>query len=161
MKDPWKIIKECKFRNMRECVEMLLKKNYKVSHWIRDIAKRTETDFKNIKFPVTLIRVKVSELGIKSATTLKTIYSLLENNNFKLVDPLIAINSRFYYDEQPKGEWLRFAVPFNSMIDSDGVPHLPKLGQGLGMYFLETYWSYPEAIFHPHNEFVVQKKGDI
>ena len=161
MKDPWKIIKECKFKNMRECVEMLLKKNYQVSHWIRDIAKRTETDFKNIKFPVTLIRVKVSELGIKSATTLKTIYSLLENNNFKLVDPLIAINSRFYYDEQPKGEWLRFAVPFNSMIDSDGVPHLPKLGQGLGMYFLETYWSYPDAIFHPHNEFVVQKNSDI
>ena len=161
MKDPWKIIKECKFRNMRECVEMLLKKNYQVSHWIRDIAKRTETDFKNIKFPVTLIRVKVSELGIKSATTLKTIYIQLENNNFKLVDPLIAINSRFYYDEQPKGEWLRFAVPFNSMIDSDGVPHLPKLGQGLGMYFLETYWSYPDAIFHPHNEFVVQKNSDI
>ena len=161
MKDPWKIIKECKFRNMSECVEMLLKKNYQVSHWIRDIAKRTETDFKNIKFPVTLIRVKVSELGIKSATTLKTIYNLLENNNFKLVDPLIAINSRFYYDEQPKGEWLRFAVPFNSMIDSDGVPHLPKLGQGLGMYFLETYWSYPDAIFHPHNEFVVQKNSDI
>ena len=140
---------------------MLLKKNYQVSHWIRDIAKRTETDFKNIKFPVTLIRVKVSELGIKSATTLKTIYNLLENNNFKLVDPLIAINSRFYYDEQPKGEWLRFAVPFNSMIDSDGVPHLPKLGQGLGMHFLETYWSYPDAIFHPHNEFVVQKNSDI
>ena len=161
MKDPWKIIKECKFKNMRECVEMLLKKNYQVSHWIRNIAKRTETDFKNIKFPVILIRVKVSELGIKSATTLKTIYNLLDNNNFKLVDPLIAINSRFYYDEQPKGEWLRFAVPFNSMIDSDGVPHLPKLGQGLGMYFLETYWSYPDAIFHPHNEFVVQKNSDI
>ncbi len=141
MKDPWKIIKECKFRNMHECVEMLLKKNYQVSHWIRDIAKRTETDFKNIKFPVTLIRLKVSELGIKSATTLKTIYNLLENNNFKLVDPLIAINSRFYYDEQPKGEWLRFAVPFNSMIDSDGVPHLPKLGQGLGMYFLENNFA--------------------
>ena len=161
MKDSWKIIKECKFRNMSECVEMLLKKNYQVSHWIRDIAKRTETDFKNIKFPVTLIRLKVSELGIKSATTLKTIYNLLENKNFKLVDPLIAINSRFYYDEQPKGEWLRFAVPFNSMIDSDGVPHLPKLGHGLGMYFLETYWSYPDAVFHPHNEFVVQKNSDI
>ena len=92
MKDPWKIIKECKFKNMRECVEMLLKKNYQVSHWIRDIAKRTETDFKNIKFPVTLIRVKVSELGIKSATTLKTIYSLLEN--MKINDAMDMIISR-------------------------------------------------------------------
>ena len=73
MKDSWKIIKGCKFDNMHDCVELLLKKNYQVSHWIRDIAKRTKTDFKNIKFPVVLTKVKVSELGVKSATTLKTI----------------------------------------------------------------------------------------
>ncbi len=161
MENSWKIIKECKFSNMNECVESLLKKNYKVSHWIKDIAKRTKTDLESIKFPIILTRIKVSELGIKSATTLKTIYNLLEKENFKLINPLIAINLRFYYDEQPKGEWLRFAVPFNSMIDSDGVPHLPKLGHGLGMYFLETYWSYPDAIFYPHGEFVVQKNSDI
>ena len=85
----------------------------------------TNLFFKNIKFPVVLTRVKVSELGVKSATTLKTIYNLLEKNNLKLVNPLVAINARFYYDEQPKGEWLRFGVPFNSMIDSNGIPHLP------------------------------------
>ena len=44
------------------------------------------------------------------------------------------------------------------MIDDDGVPHLPKLGKALGKLFIGTYWSYPEAIFHPHNEFVVSKK---
>ena len=44
------------------------------------------------------------------------------------------------------------------MIDTDNVPHLPKLGSALGKYFIETYWSYPKAIFHPHNEFVVYKK---
>ena len=161
MENSWKIIKECKFSNMNECVESLLKKNYKVSHWIKDIAKRTKTDLESIKFPIILTRIKVSELGIKSATTLKTIYNLLEKENFKLINPLISINLRFYYDEQPKGEWLRIAVPFNSMIDSDGVPHLPKLGHGLGMYFLETYWSYPDSIFHPHNEFIVRKNSDI
>ncbi len=93
MKDSWKVIKECNFNNMHECVELLLKKNYQVSHWVRDIAKYTKTDFKNIKFPVVLTRVKVSDLGIKSTTTLKIIYNMLEKNNLKLVDPLIAINS--------------------------------------------------------------------
>ena len=39
----------------------------------------------------------------------------------------------------------------------DGIPHLPKLGCALGKYFIETYWAYPDAIFHPHNEFVVTK----
>ena len=62
---------------------------------------------------------------------------------------------RIIYKNQPRGEWLRMAVPFNSMIDSDGVPHLPKLGKALGKKFLETYWSYPDAIFHPHNDFLV------
>ena len=158
MIENWKVIKESKFDNMHECVELLVKKNYVASHWIRDIAKRTKTDFKNIKFPVELIKVKVSELGVAKPTTLKNIYELFDQNNLMLIDPLIAINARFYYDEQKRGEWLRMAVPFDSMIDSDGVPHLPKLGQGLNLLFIETYWSYPSAIFHPHNDFVVQKK---
>ena len=113
----WKTIKEVKCDNMRECVELLRKKNYIVSHWIADIAKKSETNIKDIKFPIELIRVKVL-----------------------------------------KGEWLRIAVPLDSMIDSDGIPHLPKLGQGLNLLFIETYWSYPGAVFHPHNDFLVQKK---
>ena len=34
---------------------------------------------------------------------------------------------------------------------------MPKLGKALNKYFIETYWSYPDAVFHPHNEFVVEK----
>ena len=45
----------------------------------------------------------------------------------------------------------------NSLVDSDNVPHLVKLGKALNSYFIETYWSYPGAIFHPHNEFVFIK----
>ena len=158
MKQNWKIIKEIQFDNMNECVKALIKKNYIVSHWIIDIAKRIKTDINKIKLPVELVRIKVSELGINAPTTLKNIYKLLDLNLLIPIDPLIAVNIRFLYDEQMKGEWLRIAVPFNSMIDSDGVPHLPKLGHALDLFFIETYWSYPDAIFHPHNEFVVQKK---
>ena len=74
--------------------------------------------------------------------------------------PDIAIRTRLKYKEQKTGEWLRFATPLKSMIDRDGVPHLPKLGKALGKYFIETYWSYPKAIFFPHNEFVVAKKSE-
>ena len=69
----------------------------------------------------------------------------------------MALRARFVYLNQKKGEWLRFATPMRSMIDTDGIPHLPKLGCALGKYFIETYWAYPDAIFHPHNEFVVTK----
>ena len=77
--------------------------------------------------------------------------------NYELVSLDIAFLARLQYSEQKTGEWLRFATPFNSLIDSDGVPHLPKLGKALGKMFIETYWSYSKAIFHPHNEFVVMK----
>ena len=43
------------------------------------------------------------------------------------------------------------------MIDTDGVPHLPKLGSALNKIFIETYWAYKGAIFHPHNEFIITK----
>mgnify|MGYP003640033183 FL=1 len=102
-----------------------------------------------------LFRVKVSDLGFDSACKLKDIYQELFAKGFNTVSPDIAILTRFLYDEQPNGEWLRIATPFDSMTDSDGIPHLPKLGRGLGMYFIETYWSYRDAIFHPHNEFLV------
>ena len=73
------------------------------------------------------------------------------------MEPEVALLARELYTNQPTGEWLRFATPLKSMIDTDGVPHLPKLGKALGKFFVETYWSYPKAIFHPHNEFVLSK----
>ena len=105
-----------------------------------------------------MYRIKLSDLGLIKPTILEDVYKALDHHGFEPIDPLIAINTRFIYDEQSTGEWLRIAVPFDSMIDSDGIPHLPKLGQGLNLLFIETYWSYPGAIFHPHNDFIVQRK---
>ena len=53
---------------------------------------------------------------------------------------------------------VKICNPFHSMIDDDGVLTYQN-GKALGKLFIETYWSYPEAIFHPHNEFVVSKKS--
>ena len=85
---------------------------------------------------------------------LKT-YSLKKNisksskKNLELVPPEVAIYSRLIFKKQKVGEWIRFATPLNSMIDSDNVPHLPKFGRALGYYFLETYWS--------KNQFFIKK----
>ena len=149
----WKTIQVFKYANMPECISDLKKNDYNVSEWIIDIAKNLEV--KNHNFPINLARVKVSDLGFTGSCKLKDIYSEFEKHGYNTVSPDIAILTRFLYDEQPTGEWLRIATPLDSMIDSDGVPHLPKLGKALGMYFIKTYWSYPDAIFHPHNEFVV------
>jgi len=153
----WLKINTIKYKGINDCVKDF-KKKYVLSDWIIDITKK----IKNHKFDKAKIyeihRISVESLGFKKPTKLKEIYKKLRIEGYELIDPEIAIYLRCLYKKQPKGEWLRIAVPFDSMIDSDGVPHLPKLGSALGKLFIETYWSYPGAIFHPHNDFLVQKK---
>jgi hypothetical protein len=150
----WKIINS-KYRNINECVKDLKKNRIILSHWILDILKNNKINITKKK--ILLYKISLKELGFKKPTTLKKVYLRIKKNKFKLVPVDIALSLRLDYKEQKKGEWLRIATPMLSMIDSDNVPHLPKLGRALNKYFIETYWSYPKAIFHPHNEFVVCK----
>jgi len=152
----WLKIEKFPYRSSKECYKEMIKKNIKVSPWIKNIIDKYDYKFDENKLPILLSRIFVKDLGINSPTTLKQIYLEIEKKGLHLVEPEIAIFSRLLYLNQPKGEWLRFATDFSSMVDTDGVPHLPKLGKALGLSFIETYWSYPEAVFHPHNEFVVK-----
>ena len=158
MEKIWKKVEKINFLTCSELLEELKRKNFKVSPWIEDVVKKNNYIFDNNKFPIKLVRKYVRELGFGNPVELQMIYEKIERLGYKLVPPEIAIYVRLIYNEQPAGEWLRFATPLNSMIDSDGVPHLPKLGKALGLYFVETYWSYPKAIFHPHNDFVIMTK---
>ena len=152
----WKKINKIKFKNINTCVNNF-KKKYILSDWILDICKKIRDHSFDQSQRCEIHRIKVRSLGFKKATKLKNIYKAFKLKGYKPIDPPLAIYLRCLYKNQPRGEWLRIAVPFNSMIDSDGVPHLPKLGSALGKLFIETYWSYPGAIFHPHNDFLVQK----
>ena len=151
----FKIIKKIKFENTTECIKFLEKKNFMISLWIKDIFKKKK-NYK-IKKPIIFYRLTLKQLGFQKPTTLSRIYKRIKKK-YKLVKPEFALLLRLVYKEQPRGEWLRIATPMNSMIDSDGIPHLPKLGKALNRYFIETYWSYKKSIFYPHNEFVVIKK---
>ena len=153
----WKTIKVSKYKSLKHCVEDLKKKNIYVSPWIENIVNNKKNKLSITKNKVFLYRIKVKNLGFNKPTELKKIYKKIKKNNFDLVSLDVALRTRLQYKEQKRGEWLRFATPMHSLIDSDGVPHLPKLGKALGKFFIETYWSYPKAIFHPHNEFVVMK----
>ena len=161
--DNWKIIDPSKinFTNIYECVDNLKKNNYEVSLWIENISLKYKDIYSKPKDLVYLYRLSLSDIGFKKPTELQEVYNEISKFELKLVDPFIAVYSRFIYDEQPVGEWLRFAVDTDSMVDTDNIPHLPKLGKALNKFFIETYWAYKEAIFHPHNEFVFQKKYNV
>ncbi len=157
----WKTIEPKNYKNIHQCVKDLKKKKIYVSIWIENIVKNKKNKILITKKKVNLYKIKLSSLGFKKPTSLKKVYQKFKKEKYSCVPPDIAIRTRFFYNEQKNGEWLRFATPMNSMIDSDNIPHLPKLGKALGKYFIETYWSYSGAIFHPHNEFVVTKKNDF
>ena len=135
-------------------VSELIGKGYKLSDWIIDISRRLNSDLKR---EYELWTISLGDLGFDGPTKIKDFYAKLENSGYSLVPPEIALILRMEYKNQPTSEWLRIATPLNSMIDRDGIPHLPKLGSALGNYYIETYWAWPEAIFHPHNEFVVER----
>ena len=153
----WKVIDSIEFENFEECVSEY-EKNYKLSPWVDDIIRINRYEFNTTALPLCLIRKKVADFGFDCPTELHKIYNEIENVGFQLVPPEIAFFSRKLYLEQPTGEWLRFATPLDAMIDSDGVPHLAKLGAALEQHFIETYWAYKDAIFYPDNEFVVVAK---
>lgn len=159
MKKTWLKIKEFKFTDLKKRgLKELNKGIFRTSPWINNIVRRKNFALKKKFLPIKLVRIKVKDLGYSNPTELKKIYAKAKTKGLYLVPPEIAIYSRLIYKKQKIGEWVRFATPFKSMIDSDGVPHLPKLGKALGKLFLETYWSYPNAIFHPKNEFIFLKK---
>tara|TARA_B100000787_G_scaffold27031_1_gene17888 strand:- start:1382 stop:1864 length:483 start_codon:yes stop_codon:yes gene_type:complete len=154
----WKKIKKSNYKSIKHLLNDLIKKGHVLSPWIIDIFNNKKNNILINNQSFNLYKIKVKNLGFKKATKLKYIYKKILLNNYDLVTPDLALRTRFFYKEQKTGEWLRFATPFNSMIDTDKVPHLPKLGRALQKYFIETYWSYPDAIFHPHNEFIITKK---
>ena len=156
MKKPWKILNKSKYINIQHCLNNLKKKAV-ISHWILDILKNKKNKIFITDKKISLYRIKVKNLGFKNPTTLKKIYQKIKKLNYDLVPVDVALRLRLSYKEQKRGEWLRIATNMKSMIDSDNVPHLPKLGKALNKMFIETYWAYHGAIFHPHNEFVVCK----
>ena len=151
----WITLKKGSLLPLHETLKLLKNEGFFLSDWIIDVFQRKESVI--FSKDIDLYRVVLSDLGVDGPIELKNVYSLFCDKGFELVNPQLALYIRRVYVDQPTGEWLRIAVPLDSMIDSDGVPHLPKLGAGLKRFYMETYWSWPNAIFHPHNEFVVTR----
>lgn len=157
MIEPWIQIDKYNFKDCKELLNYMSKNKIFYSPWISDIINKNNYSFEKYTKETFLYRIKLEQLNFSGPTKLIEVYKKAKMLDYKLVDPAIAILTRIFYIDQPIGEWLRFATPMDSMIDSDRVPHLPKLGKALNTFFIETYWAYPDAIFHPHNEFVFTK----
>jgi len=114
----------------------LLSDGVKVSDWVIDVSHHLNSKLKN---EYDLWLVSLEDLGFKGPTKISDFYSKLNQEGYGTVPPEISLILRKKYTDQPKTEWLRIATPLDAMIDSDGIPHLPKLGRALGNFYVETY----------------------
>ena len=112
----WKYIDSNNFKTTKDLLDFLKNKDYKVSYWIEDIYTNIKNKILILNKGFDLHRFKVSDLGFNQPTELIKIYEKFQKLNFKPVPPFIALLSRTIYDEQPVGEWLRIAVPFESIL---------------------------------------------
>lgn len=146
------------FKNGKELIQELKKNKIVLSSWIEDIFEKKK--FINTKkfLPCKIYKIQLKkDLNVNKPIYLKDVYKKLKASGYNTIEPHFAAYSRLFIKSLKIGSWIRYATPMNSMIDTDGIPHLPKAGFALGKNFLETYWSYPRAVFHPHNIFLVSK----
>lgn len=148
----WKQIEET---YSEDIIKLMYENNIKVSDWILDIFERIDK-FISVESNINLAKVSLRELEFKGPTKLEDFYTKALENNLSFLTPQEAMLARVAYKNQPSKEWLRIATALDAMIDSDGVPHLPKMGYALSNFYVETYWAWPNAIFHPHNEFILK-----
>lgn len=123
------------------------------SDWILDLAS------KGVKSPAPglyqLWAAQGSEFGFEDAFTLESILNRLQWLNFRPAHPAVAFRGRRFYKDKSPGCPARVLGELSSLIDSDGVPHLPKYVCGLGRQHIETYWAWPQATFQPDDVFIV------
>lgn len=150
----WKMLEREAYATGLEYIAGLREKGYRVSDWVVDVVSKPGFAVNQGQWPLPLVRLPAGAFGFTQELQLSDLYQAAAAAGLENPPVEAALALRFRYDEQPAGEWLRVATSFQAMLDSDGVPHLPKLGKALGRYYLSTYWSYPHAVFYPHNEFV-------
>lgn len=145
------------FKNTSSLINKV-KKKFIISPWVINTLNKVKIK-KKYDYPIKIIEINLKkDLKIFKPTYLYLIYKRIEKKGYNLIYPEIAIYSCLFLKNNRPGTWSRFATPLRSLIDDDKIPHLPKFGRGLNKNFIETYWAYRKAIFHPHNNFIVTKK---
>lgn len=116
-----------------------------------------EMRFEGKEASVTLVKVRVSDLGFHEDGTLKEIYQEAEKKGYKLCSMEMAVQLRLQYENQPMGEMLMVGMePYRDVVGSFQVFLLAhnKSGQWL---FSQGLDRYTNTLFPPNTLFVFVK----
>lgn len=83
---------------------------------------------------VSLVRVSLSDLGLKRTATREEIYARAEARGLKLCPPEVALELRLQYLDQPDGEWLHVAM--RPVLCRDGEKKFLAVARSVGALWL-------------------------
>lgn len=128
-----------------------IKEKFKVSNPAIDMLKNPEFTVSKTPESISLIRLKVSDLGFPKGATTAEIYQKAEELGLELCPAETGPQFRKQYTNQPLNEWL--FVGMKQIIDSGGYPlvfHLYRSDDGL---WLDDRWAEPGGRWDPALEF--------
>ncbi|OGY56525.1 MAG: hypothetical protein A3H67_04255 [Candidatus Buchananbacteria bacterium RIFCSPLOWO2_02_FULL_46_11b] len=128
-----------------------IKEKFKVSSNASDMLKNPEFTVSKTPESISLIRLKVSDLGFPKGATTEEIYQKAEELGLELCPAETGPQLRKQYINQPLDEWLNIGM--KQIVDSDGSPnvfYLRRLGGGL---WLRGSWAEPGSRWGPGHGF--------
>lgn len=129
-----------------------IKAKFKVSDYAESMLKNADFTVSQEKENLTLIRLKVQDLGFSSGATTKEIFEKAEELGLELCPAETGPQLRKQYLNQPLNEWLRIAM--KPIPGSDGDPSVFILGRYGGGLWLSFDWTGPDNRWIPGSEVV-------
>lgn len=113
---------------------------------------REDFDTKQEIEEITLVRLKVKDLGFTSIATTEQIYQKAQELGLELCPAEVGPYLRLVYTNQPLDEWLH--VGMKQISDSGGNPRIFGLGRNDDGLWLRDRWAGPGSEWYPDVEFV-------
>ncbi len=135
----------------RELIKELERHGIIILDYARDMLQSKDFAVQKNPEEITLIRLRVKDLGLEYPTT-DQLYDRAKELGLELCPPDAAPNYRLKYKNQPLNEWFRFGM--TQIADRDGGPNVFGLGHDGGGLWLSSDWAGPDSKWNPGDEFM-------
>lgn len=137
-------------KNSQSAEKMLIKKDYGISDWAKDILKKTK--FSGEKKSLKLVSFLVGNLGFPDGATTTEIFAKAKELGLELAPAEVGPQLRLQYADQPMNEYLYIAM--EQITDSDGYPLVFYVGRSADGAWLYAYLAYPDDRWNADSRFV-------
>lgn len=140
--------------------DQLLKEFEKKKINISDYAKNmvNKIDFSTKKETIDLVKLRVSELGLKDYPTTDEIYTKAKELGYNLCPPEVALYLRLKDENQPLGDWYRIAM--KQISDRYGYPSVFNLVHHDDGLWLYDSWARSDRRWYPDDECLFRLRKD-